>query len=120
MSTHPNVILMAHLTPDDLARATYRAIRNEAGIPEDEVCPEISISGTDYYVKVMEEDYDEDNQISAKEGDIVLYHLVTYGFGEAIEWEKLAKLKDDLQAWCRAACEKHHCTFKILIGANYW
>ena len=119
MSTHPNVILLLKLTPDDLARKTYRAILAENNIGEDS-SKDIKIDGTDYHHRVMEEDYDEGMQIAAKEGDIVVYDLVTYGYGEVITWAELEKQKNALAAWAQDVCARHHCKYEIVITANYW
>ena len=85
MSTHPNAILLLTLTPDDLARKTLRNILEEAKVykwNEEGVIDfegEIKLGDNRYHHKVMESDYDEDMQISAKEGDIIIYDMVTYG-----------------------------------------
>lgn len=117
MSSHPNAILLLALTPEGLARKTHRAIIDDAKIDNDRY---IKIDGVDYHHQVMEEEYDESYQISAKEGDIVLFDMVTYGYGETIEWSKLEANKNSLESWAKAVCEKHHCTYKIFITANYW
>jgi hypothetical protein len=117
MSIHPNAILLLTITPEDLARKTYRAILDDAKVEDD---GDIKIDGVDYHHRVMEEEYDESYQISAKEGDIALFDLVTYGYGETIEWAKLEAQKNNLEAWAKGVCEKHHCTYKIFITANYW
>lgn len=117
MSTHPNAMLILALTPDGLARKTYRAILEEAGVEDDD---QIKVGDDDYSVQVMEEDYDESQQLAAKEGDIVLYDLVTYGYGETITWEKLAAQKQALEEWAKGVCERHQCSFQIYVGANYW
>jgi hypothetical protein len=117
MSTHPNTMLILALTPNDLARKTYRAILAEAGIEDDE---QIKVGNDDYFIQVMEEDYDESNQLSAKEGNIVLYDLVTYGYGEKITWEKLTEQKQALEKWAKGVCARHKCSYQIFIGANYW
>ena len=117
MSTHPNAILMVTLTPDHLARKTYRAIIASDGGDDGK---RVKISGIDYNILVMEGDYDEGFQITAKEGDIVLFDMVTYGYGEIIEWAKLEAQKMKLEEWAKDVCEKHSCTFEISITANYW
>ncbi len=117
MSIHPNAMLLLALTPDDLARKTYRAILAEAGVEDEEG---IKISGETYHHCVMEEDYNEDNQISAKEGDIVLWNLVTYGYGETITWAKLEAQKQALEVWAEDICERYKCNFEIFVSANYW
>ena len=117
MSTHPNAILLLALTPEDLARKTYRAILDDAKVEDDD---DIKIEGTDYHHCVMEEEYNESYQVSAKEGDIVLLDMVTYGYGETIEWVKLEAQKNSLEEWAKSVCEKFHCTYKIFITANYW
>jgi FKBP-type peptidyl-prolyl cis-trans isomerase (trigger factor) len=68
----------------------------------------------------MEEEYEKDWQISAQEGSIVVFDLVTYGYGEKIEWGKLEEQKVELENWAKIVCEKYHCNYEIFIGANYW
>jgi hypothetical protein len=117
MSTHPNVILLLSLKPDDLARKTYRAILDEAGVADDH---DIKIDGEDYHHEVMENDYLDDYQITADKGDIILFDMVTYGYGERISWEKLEAQKAKLEAWAAGICERHKCKSAIYITANYW
>ena len=118
MGTHPNTILMVILTPDDLARKTHRAIMADAGVEDTD--REIKIGDRDYNHRVMESDYDEGFQIAAPEGSIVLHDFVTYGYSEKIEWEKLQAQKEELEAWARDVCERHKCSYKIFVSANYW
>lgn len=118
MSSHPNVILMVQLVPDDLARKTYRAMLEE--FVEDENEDQIKIGNTEYNHEVMEEAYNESWQISAKEGSIVVFDMVTYGYGEKIEWGKLETQKTELENWAKIVCEKYHCSYKIFVGANHW
>lgn len=119
MGTHPNAILMAVLTPDDLARETYRAILKFAKV-ENHKDDQIEIGSKKYHHVVMEGSYDESWQISAKEGEIAIFDLVTYGYGESISWEKLEKQKSELEEFCRTVCEKFHCKHRIEVTANYW
>jgi len=123
MSTHPNVILMCILTPNDLARKTYRSIVEEFKANdwvEEEGTSAIKIGAIEYHCKVMEEGYDDDWQIRAKEGDIVVFDLVTYGYGENIAWEKLEARKNELESWAKEICERLSCLYKIVVTANYW
>lgn len=53
-------------------------------------------------------------------GDIIVYDMVTYGYGELIEWDKLVKQKEELEAWAKIMCEKFNCSYKIFVTANYW
>lgn len=117
MSTHPNAILLLALTPDDLARKTHRGILAELGIDDDDT---IKIGGEEYHQKVMEEDYDDGFQIAARAGDIIVLDMVTYGYGETIEWSRLEAQKVALEEWARGICERHRCSAKIFITANYW
>jgi len=119
MSTHPNAILLLTLTPNGLARKTMRGILTEAGL-DGESDGQISIGGTKYDHLVMESDFDESMQLSAKEGDLLFFDLVTYGYGEQIAWEALESQKNALEEWARGVCERHNCTFKISVTANYW
>ena len=120
MSTHPNVILMVALTPDDLSRKTMRSILEANGIKEDDFDDDVKISGKDYHHEIMESDYDESWQISAKEGDLIFFDLVTYGYGDTIKWSDLETQKNELEAWAKEICEKFSCSYEIIITANYW
>jgi hypothetical protein len=121
MSTHPNAILLLALTPQNLARKTYRAIIEESGVPLDgDGSASITISGQMYHSRVMESDYDEGMQISAKEGDLVFHAHVTYGYGDVITWDALAAHKEALEAWAKGICERHSCDYEIFVTANYW
>jgi hypothetical protein len=117
MSTHPNVILMAVLIPDGLSRKTMRDILTEYLADDD---GNIKIGNEEYHSLVMESDYEDSNQIAAKEGDLVFYDLVTYGYGEVIFWGDLEKRKVELEKWAQTVCVKHRCKFDIRVTANYW
>jgi hypothetical protein len=121
MSTHPNAILLLRLKPDDLARKTLRAILDGIGVKQDDDGGGYAkIGERDYSIRLMESSYDEDNQISADEGDIIVYDLVTYGYGECIEWSKLSAQRASLAEWATGICERHKCTASFYITANYW
>ena len=117
MSTHPNALLILAMTPDDLARKTYREILESIGVDADD---SIKVGNDTYHHRVFEDDYDQSHQISANEGDIVLWDCVTYGYGDTIDWDKLAAQKAALEEWAKSICEKHHCKPRIYISANYW
>lgn len=119
MSTHPNAILLLTLTPEDLPMKTYRAILADGGKKEDDDV-EFKIGGSDFRIRVMGDGYDENFQVSAKEGDIIVFDMITYGYGEVIEWEKVEALKAALVEWAKPICEKFKCSYKIFITANYW
>lgn len=118
MSTHPNAMLLLVMTPNDLARETARAIAGDM-----EPCEgvwEIKINDRTYSMRVMESDYDDDNQIAAPEGSIVLDCFLTYGYGETIGFGEVETMVADLKAWADEVCAKHHCSYAVKIGANYW
>ena len=71
-------------------------------------------------MEVMNDSYDTDWQISADEGDIVIFDLFTYGYGRVKEWSALEKQKDELEKWAKEMCEKFSCSYKIFVTANYW
>jgi len=120
MGTHPNVILQVNITPNGLTRKTLKGIRE--AYPESEYCDEdqFKIGGVDYQVVVMASDYYESSQISAKEGDLVFFDLVTYGYGKNIVWGDLEARKAALEEWAKEVCEKFSCSFEVRVGANYW
>lgn len=121
MSTHPNVILLLVLTPDGLARKTMRAILEENGVEDrGDMTRDIQIGSADYHHKVMESDYDESWQVSAPEGSLIFFDLVTYGYGEKIDWDTLEKRKIELTEWAKDICQRHHCSFQVYLTANYW
>ena len=118
MSTHPNVLLILDLQPEDLPMKTWRAIMEDYGLgPEDD----FKIGGERFYHKCLEGDFDEGWQISGKSGDIVVLSLVTYGYGEYISFDRLTTLKQALQEWGEAVAEKYKCkVLPIRVSANYW
>lgn len=118
MSTHPNVVLMAVLTPNGLSRKTMRDIRAKMEAEDED--DDIKIGGKDYRPIVMESDYEESFQISAQEGDLVFADMVTYGYGNTVSWEDLSSQKEELQKWADDVCKEFNCTFKIMVTANYW
>ena len=112
-------MLLLALTPDNLARKTYRDILKEHGVDVDDGA--FNIEGKKYHIHgVMEDDWDEDNQISLPEGTIYIAYLVTYGYCDKIIWDKLATQKVDLEEWAKVVCERHHCTAEIFVSANYF
>lgn len=122
MSAHPNVILMVALTPDDLPMKTYREIMASAPNPHEYPLEDIqvTIGASNYTVKCFTEDYDEDIQISAQAGQIVVYDLVTYGWGEYVTWAHLEKQKSELASWAEDICGKHKCSMELRVSANHW
>ncbi len=117
MSSHPNLILMVILTPDDLSRKTMRNILQEYNVDYDD---EIKIGNEEYYPLIMEKDYDESWQISAKEGDLIFLRLLTYGYGESISFKELDNERVVLEEWALKICKKYNCTYEIRVTANYW
>jgi hypothetical protein len=111
--------LIAELVPDDLSRKTYRAILTEIN-GDDDGDKGVRIGEDSYHTILMEGAYDHSSQISAREGSIVLWNPVTYGYGTTIEWSTLQAQKDRLEAWCQDICPRHHCGYKIVVSANYW
>lgn len=72
MGTHPNVILKLTLTPEETSRKTLREILAACDVT-DNSDPEILIGTLEYRAIVMEEEYNESWQISAKEGDMAMF-----------------------------------------------
>lgn len=123
MSTHPNVMLYVSFTVDGTARKTLRNILTEFNqeLESDEAGGNnVIIGGREYSAIVMEDDYCESYQISDNEGNLVFMDMVTYGYGESIEWEELSKAASELEQWAIGVCERHKCSHKIKVGANYW
>lgn len=118
MSTHPNAILKLTLKPDDLARKTYREVLGERGVTASD--DRIKIGENDYNILVLEDGWHDDWQIGGDEGDIIVFAMVTYGYGTTILWDKLEAQKNALEAWAKTICEYFKCTSKIEVTANYW
>lgn len=119
MSSHPNVVLLLRLTPDGLSRKTLRDILfgDPTNSPDDE---SINIGGTDYSYLILEDSYDDDWQVSGKEGDLLFFDLVTYGYGKSISWDELATKKESLESWAQSICQSHSCDYEIVVTANHW
>ena len=115
MSIHPNVVLMAVLTPDNLSRKTMRLI-----LGKDNLEDEIKIGENFYTATVMESEFDEDWQISAKEGDLVFHGHATYGYGEVISWHYLEARKKELEIWADRMCKRFNCSYVIQVTADYF
>jgi hypothetical protein len=132
MSSHPNVLLIAVLKPANTSRKTMRDILAEAGCEGDidDIDPvtgkKIAFHPNDGAAEiglrhfVCEGSYDDGWQISADEGDLVFFDMITYGYGEFISWDVLAEQKEMLAKWCSGVCERHNCTFEIRVSANHW
>lgn len=119
MSRHPHTLLLCILTPDDLARKTYRAILAEHDSDSDD--PAIDI-GTDEYTVSLVEDAEEgveELQITAPAGSIVVWGFLTYGYREQCAWEDAVRRKEALELWAQGICRRHHCSYTISLSANY-
>lgn len=116
MSDQPNVMLMAVLTPDDLARRTARAICEELHTTG---AGDFQLGGKWFTVTIMEDNYDDTYQIKAMEGQIVVHCYLTYGYGLYMAWAEVVMLVNELERVIVDLCEKFHCTHEIVIGANY-
>lgn len=79
---------------------------------------EITIGQFNYNILVMEDSYDSSWQISGEEGDLIIFDLVTYGYGEEISWSDLQKRVDDIKLW--AMQPSRNLEVQISISANYW
>lgn len=80
----------------------------------------LKIGADDFRMLVMESDYDEGDQIGAPEGSIIVFRLVTYGYGESLSWQELDTMRAPLDAWATEAGTKHGFKHEIRIGANHW
>jgi hypothetical protein len=117
MSTHPNIILMAEFVPDDLSRKTMKNILKDSNADKHGF---FRVGESEYSGLVMEDEYEEEYQISSSPGNLIFHAFVTYGYGEKISWEKLTLEKEVLDKWAKEMAEKHHASYKIFVGANYW
>jgi hypothetical protein len=119
MSTHPNVMLIARLSPNDLPRKTYLAILADAGLSADG--DKLKIGEDEYHVLLMDGDYHDDFQVSAASGEIVLMDMVTYGYGDILAWDDLREQHNALAGWIEANQARYQIgTSQICVGANYW
>jgi hypothetical protein len=120
MSDHPNAILMVALKPDGLSRKTFRDICDELKLEVEDDCAGMKLGEQNYHGMVLEDGYDESSQIEAAPGDIVFWNCLTYGYGDTIFWADVVARKERLEEWAKGICERHKCSFKIYVTANYW
>lgn len=59
---------------------------------------QLAIGERVYHTLVMEDNYDEGWQISGSEGDLIIFDLVTYGYGKDIKWGDLQDRVNSLRA----------------------
>lgn len=144
MSTHPNVILKCTVKAEGTTRKLLRKLlsQNREEIPDSNLPPMLNTKGEKvtnrfggyilesrsedqliignhaYYTIVMEEGYDESWQISGEEGDLIIFDLVTYGYGEDISWDDLNKRVEDIKSW--AYQPSRNLEYTISVSANYW
>ena len=109
--------MIAVLTPDDLTRRTLRAIIAGNLSTDDDY---IKIAGEDWHIKPMEGDYDENFQIKAKEGDIIVFNMFTYGYGDFATWKSVSAMHDSLVDWCEECKGTYNFSYEIRMSANYW
>ena len=141
MGAHPNAMIMAVLTLDQGMRKTERLIfehcedrkiecsleggtikilNGKRGNPNPPEWPEGYPLTDDWSVQVMESDYEEGYQISAKEGQIVIHGYLTYEYGETVKWVELEAQKKQLMDLLDPMTKDLEFTYEIVIGANYW
>lgn len=118
MSTHPNVLLIAVMTPDDLSRKTYRNILRDNGLEDEDGV--LRLGNELVLSAVMETEYHDDYQVMAKEGDLIFFTIPTYGYGDSISWPDLVNQQKQLDEWAKTMSERHHCSYEIRVSANYW
>lgn len=143
MGAHPNVILKCTVKADGTTRKLLRDLlaQNRHEIPDSSLplfldskgeVVKNAITGKDlrhsrdddelcigdycYDTLVMESEYDESWQISGEEGDLIIFDLVTYGYGQEITLRDLQQRIDSLETWAI----QHSLSYKISISANYW
>ena len=119
MSTHPNCLLIGMLHPQRSAIKTYPAVPAALG-EEDGDDPDVEIGDKHYSIKLMDESYDEDMQVTAPVGSTVFIGMMTYGYGEVTAWERLVSARDELFANLTELAAQTHCTVAITVSANYW
>lgn len=142
MSQHPNVIVKCTVKPDGATRKLLRDLlaRNREEIPDDNLPfmfdihgeviinrrkekirqirdeDQLAIGSLIYHTLVMEDDYNESWQISGQEGDLIIFNLVTYGYGEEIDWDKLQIIVSEIDQWAG----KNSLVYRLSVTANYW
>lgn len=133
-------MMIAVLTPDNGSRKTQRGIFDHCekrGLKVNAEDGEIGILNgkkgavsdkypdgypltDDWSLHVMEDDYYESSQISADEGQIVVYDLITYGYGERISWEETEAKRRQLIGLLDPMVDPLKFTYEIFISANFW
>ena len=99
MSLEPNAMLVSAITPKGPVKETYRAILADQEIEHG----------------IMRSNYHNGFKIALPKGPLFFFDLVIDGYGEKISFDELAKLKENLDAWSKAVCKKHHCEYEIFV-----
>ena len=139
MSTHPNAMLILRLEPDDVPRKTLREMLDEhrKGFDRDsDGLIRVNEHGSNYprllddnvfcignivYRSKLMDGYDESDQIDGEEGQIVLFDLMTYGYGESIAFDEVKRRAEALNAWAVENCPKHKISkWSVEVSANFW
>lgn len=121
MSRNLSVILFVSLTPPDTLGDLFGDIVKESETVEDydegDTVAEIKILEKDYTCTSVIDDYPFawDN-----DGDVIVYDYIYEETGSTITWGHLEKQKNELEAWARSVCKRHHCTYRIFVSAHYF
>ena len=121
MSRNLSIILFASITPPDTLGDLFGDIVKESETVDDydteDTAVEIKINGKEYTCASAGADLDFARD---DDGDVIVYDYMYQGTGSTITWDHLEKQKNELEAWARSVCKRHHCTYSIFVSAHYF
>lgn len=122
MSSRPNTLLLCEFTPLGNPEETFKRMLAWLGVTEaDEVYLQVGVENRHYSLLFLrDEDYSDDMQIGAKEGDIIFHTFLTYGYGEKLDLDELHAIVSELRAWAEIQATDFNCSFAIYLSANFW
>lgn len=107
MSSHPNVYLAASICPPE--GKSDEDFVNEDG--------ELEIENAVYSINTYQSD---DTGIPVFEGNVTAYIYITYGWGEFVDLDEFDVQKSMFEGYIKKFCTEHSCTYKLLVGADFY
>ena len=123
MSMHPNTMLLAILKPKYTGECIFEKIWNQIADEDGEEGEygELYLRNSSYKcINYSKDSYLEDYQIELEEGEVAIFDMVTYGYSDKTEWNKVEQQKKELEEWLVEYSNKIDFSFVMYLSANLW